>query len=232
MNILRTTVSHRLTLLNLRHFLRYQSTQAQNKELKGIKKLISVYGYSALIVYIGITFISLPGCYFTVHSLGEERISILLNRVKQVFGYGERDDDAVKLKVQEKQRLRLEARNKYVADEEEEQLREKGVNGTNRSMDVKWRLRWESIKTSPILTELILAYGLHKSLIFIRIPLTAAITPTLARYLPRKVGQPFTKATITKASSITTKNTSTAVNDPIYPKQQNTGFRKWFNGLF
>lgn len=231
MHILRTSVPYKLALINLRNSLRYQSTQVQHKELKGIKKLISVYGYSALIVYIGVTFISLPGCYFTVHSLGEERISILLNRVKQVFGYGESDDNAVKIKVKEKQKQRLEARNKYIADEEEEQLKENGVNGTNRSMSVKWKLRWESIKTSPILTELILAYGLHKSLIFIRIPLTAAITPTLARYLPRKVGQSFNKSTIT-ISNITAKNKSTTANDSIYPRQQKTGFQKWFNGLF
>ena len=231
MNILRTTTPRRSILLNLCNSLRYQSTQVQNKQLKGVKKLISLYGYSALIVYIGITFISLPGCYFTVHSLGEERISIFLNKMKQIFGYGEIDDDTVRLKVKERQMKRLEARNNYVADEEREQLKENRVNGTSRSMSVKWRLRWEAIKTSPILTELILAYGLHKSLIFVRIPLTAAITPTLARYLPRKVvSQSFNKATTTKITAM--NRSSSIVNDPIYPKQKKTGFQKWFNGLF
>lgn len=44
-----------------------------------------------------------------------------------------------------------------------------------------------SIWSSTLLTEAILAYGIHKSLIFIRVPITAAITPAIVNKL-RKMG--------------------------------------------
>ena len=66
--------------------------------------------------------------------------------MKQIFGYFKIDDNTIRLKVKERQMKRLEARNNYVADEEREQLKENRVNGTSRSMSVKWRLRWEAIK--------------------------------------------------------------------------------------
>lgn len=212
----------------LKRFVSGTPHNVPTQELKGIKKLISVYGYSALIVYIGVTFISLPGCYFTVHSLGEERISIFINRGKQMFGYGEIDDDAVRNKVQSRQLERIKRREEYVKERLEE-------DNDNKVLSIRDRLqvKWDSIKTSPILTELILAYGLHKSLIFVRIPLTAAITPTLARYLPRaaaRVNRPplHTGTTSTSATATTLGDK----NHAIYPKQQKTGFQKWFNGLF
>lgn len=130
----------------MQFILRYQSIQVRNKQLKSVRKLISLYGCCGLIVYIGITFISLPGCYFSVHSLSEERMSIFLNKMKQIFGYCEFDDSTIRLKVKERQMKRLETRNNYVADEEREQLKANRVNGISRSMSVKWRLRWEAIK--------------------------------------------------------------------------------------
>lgn len=73
-------------------------------------------------------------------------MSIFLNKMKQIFGYCEFDDSAIRLKVKERQMKRLETRNNYVADEEREQLKANRVNGISRSMSVKWRLRWEAIK--------------------------------------------------------------------------------------
>ena len=41
-------------------------------------------------------------------------------------------------------------------------------------------------KSSTLVTEFALAYAIHKSLIFIRLPITAAITPAVVKYLQSK----------------------------------------------
>lgn len=194
----------------------------------GIKRLMSKYGYSALVVYIGVTFISLPACYFTVHSVGEEKISILLNRGKQLVGYGESSDELVKLKVERKRIERLEARKKYMGEELESETSKKDM-----TLREKLQLRWDSVKTSPMLTELLLAYGLHKSLIFVRIPLTAAITPSIARILPSRFVNRTGRATTTSTiSSINRTMMAQGQDKTTYPKQAKTELQKWFNGLF
>lgn len=40
-----------------------------------------------------------------------------------------------------------------------------------------------NVRTTGIWTQLLLAYGVHKSLIFIRIPITVAITPKVVKTL-------------------------------------------------
>lgn len=47
-----------------------------------------------------------------------------------------------------------------------------------------------------IWTQLLLAYGVHKSLIFFRVPLTAAVTPKVVKWLRArgwKIGNPKAK---------------------------------------
>ncbi|CAL9735667.1 putative N-terminal acetyltransferase 2 [Monosporozyma servazzii] len=201
----------------------------------GIKRLMSKYGYSALVVYIGVTVVSLPSCYFIVDSVGEEKISIVLNRGKRVFGYGEESDDIVRKRVEGRRVERLELRSKYMGELKEQEA------SYEMSIGEKLRLKWDLLKTSPILTELVLAYGLHKSLIFVRIPLTAAITPAIARVLParlvnRAVKTAASKTLHTAKSSLNTvRNNNTLNNNTVnntYPKQAKTGLQKWFNGLF
>lgn len=206
----------------------------------GIKRLMSKYGYSALVVYIGVTVVSLPSCYFIVDSVGEEKISILLNRGKRVFGYGEESDDIVRKRVEGRRLERLELRNQYMGELKEQE------ESYEMSIGEKLRLKWDLLKTSPILTELVLAYGLHKSLIFVRIPLTAAITPAIARVLPARLVNRAVKTaksslnnTLQKSSlnnglnkSSLNNNLNNTINNNTYPKQAKTGLQKWFNGLF
>lgn len=181
-----------------------QQTVKTAKRETGIKKLMKTYGYSALVVYIGVTFISLPLCFFTVHSMGAEKISIYMNRGKQLFGYGESSDEAVIEKIKEK---------KIESEKQKE-------NGTHT--------RWSEFKQSTLLTEFIIAYGLHKSLIFVRIPLTAAVTPTMARLFKqwgfkRLVGG----SNMMKNDKIIPK---VGLNGE-FPKQEYSKSKKWFNGL-
>lgn len=53
----------------------------------------------------------------------------------------------------------------------------------------------EIVKSSTFLTEFAVAYAFHKSLIFIRLPIAAAITPAVVRYL-RKWGWKIGKASV------------------------------------
>lgn len=181
-----------------------KQTVKTTKPETGIKKLMKTYGYSALVVYIGVTFISLPLCFFTVHSMGAEKISIYMNRGKQLFGYGESTDEAVVEKIREK-KIELEKQRE---------------NGTHT--------RWSEFKQSTLLAEFIIAYGLHKSLIFVRIPLTAAVTPTMARLFKqwgfkRLVGGP----NLMKNDKIIPK----VGPNGEFPRQDHSKSRKWFNGL-
>ncbi|KAL3231702.1 putative N-terminal acetyltransferase 2 [Nakaseomyces bracarensis] len=134
---------------------RTAATAVSKGNTKGIKALMKKYGPSALIVYIGLMAIDLPLCYLAVHSVGNENMSLYLNKCKRVFGYGVSDAevrDEVRRKAQQADSLERSA--------------------------TDW---WSQFKNSYLLRELILAYGLHKALIVVRIPLTAAITPYAAR---------------------------------------------------
>ncbi|CAB4255082.1 similar to Saccharomyces cerevisiae YGR147C NAT2 Protein with an apparent role in acetylation of N-terminal methionine residues [Maudiozyma barnettii] len=181
--------------------------QQQAKNVKaetGIKKLMKKYGYSALVVYIGVTFISLPLCFFTVHSMGAEKISIYMNRGKQLFGYGEVNDEAVIEKLKQK-KLELEKQ------------RESGTH-----------TKWGEFKQSTLLAEFLIAYGLHKSLVFVRIPVTAAVTPTMARLFQRWGFRRLAGgANIIKNDRIIPK---VGPNGEL-PRQNPSSSRKWFNGL-
>ncbi|SMN20958.1 similar to Saccharomyces cerevisiae YGR147C NAT2 Protein with an apparent role in acetylation of N-terminal methionine residues [Maudiozyma saulgeensis] len=181
--------------------------QQQIKTVKpetGIKKLMKKYGYSALVVYIGVTFISLPLCFFTVHSMGAEKISIYMNRGKQLFGYGESSDEAVIEKLKQK-KLELEKQ------------RESGTH-----------TKWSEFKQSTLLAEFLIAYGLHKSLVFVRIPVTAAVTPTMARLFQRW----GFKRLVGGANMMNNGRIIPKVGpNGELPRQNPSKSRKWFNGL-
>ncbi|CAN3358818.1 hypothetical protein DICA3_F10858 [Diutina catenulata] len=144
-----------------RPFARFNSTRAAPKK-KGIKDLVKEYGYSALGVYLGLSFIDLPICYVVVHSQGKDEIEYYENKLKQQFGYGVSDTE-----LEQKQ-----ARDR--AAQAEEQADAAAANDSGITAFVRKHFSW---------TEFAIAYGIHKSLIFIRLPITAAITPGIVKVL-------------------------------------------------
>ncbi|KAI5960618.1 NAT2 [Candida pseudojiufengensis] len=165
-------------------FKRYQSNIANSqhkitppppppKQAKGIKALMKEYGYPALGVYLGLSMIDLPICYILVHSLGQEKIEIYENKIKQQFGYGLSDEE-----LRQKQSI-----NKIEKDIEAKEYEEYTKSQPNKEKD-NW---FTYIKNQFSWTEFAIAYGIHKSLIFIRLPITAAVTPGLVVIL-RKWG--------------------------------------------
>lgn len=123
---------------------------------RGIKQLMSQYGYSALGIYLAFSFIDLPLSFLLVHSAGSDKIEELQSTVMGWFGYT--SDPAESTPVE----------------------KEQPTEG------------WRSYVSPTLLTEFGIAYALHKSLIVIRLPLTAAVTPSVVAMLQRwgfKIGK-------------------------------------------
>lgn len=140
--------------INVARSVRFQSTSTKQTP-KGLKALMKEYGYSALGVYLLLSALDLPLCYALVHTAGREKIEYYENKVKQYFGYGKSDEEL----------KRIQEINK-IEDAAEPQETPTGP------------LSWFSW------TEFAIAYGIHKSVfIFVRVPLTAALTPTIVKTL-------------------------------------------------
>lgn len=140
----------------------------RGKKPQGIKALMKEYGYPALAVYLALSMIDLPICYVLVHSMGQEKIQYYENKVKQAFGYGVSDAE---LKHQQEVQ-KIEAG----IDQDDNAIEEQKAAQRDQNMIqyVMSQFSW---------TEFAIAYGLHKSLIFIRLPITAAITPGIVKLL-------------------------------------------------
>ncbi|CCD26226.1 Nat2p NDAI_0H00520 [Naumovozyma dairenensis CBS 421] len=197
---------------------RFATQQAPNSSTvinkKGIKALMSKYGYTALFIYIGLTLIDLPLCFLLVHSLGKDKIEIYKEKAKKILGMKE----------------------KPITDDNEVVLDENDKKSGSLS-------RWDSFKRSPLLTEFLIAYGIHKSLIIVRLPLTAAITPGMVKILKHWGFQLGKKSNVTNTLGTNaplryrTSNPNDIIKpnikDPnqIHPSTTITKKHKWFNGI-
>lgn len=130
----------------------------------GIKQLMSKYGYSALGIYLGFSFIDLPLSFLLVHSAGSDKIEELQGTVMGWFGYTSDPVENAPLESAPVENAPVEN-----APVETEQPTE----------------GWRSYVSPTLLTEFGIAYALHKSLIVIRLPLTAAVTPSVVAMLQR-----------------------------------------------
>lgn len=146
-------------------FRRLQSTLSGSaKKPSGLKALMKEYGYAGLGVYLLLTAVDLPICYVVVHSAGKEQIEVYENKVKQAFGYGKTEEEL--LKAQEINRINEEI-----------------LAAAEVHVDPKDETWLHYLYSQFSWTEFALAYGIHKSLIFIRVPITAAITPGIVKAL-------------------------------------------------
>lgn len=133
-----------------------------------LKKLSREYGWTALAVYLGLSLIDFPLCFVAVRLLGTDRIGHYEEVLKEAFW------SVVRLVLPNAGRKPVEAG----ADEDitEATAREGYVEagravGHNGGAD------------ASIWTQLGLAYLVHKSLIFFRVPLTAAVLPKVVKTL-------------------------------------------------
>lgn len=143
-----------------------------------LKKLSREYGWSALGVYLALSALDFPFCFAAVRLLGVERIGywehiaveFLKDRFKGVWPRVQAGEG--------------EGGQGQLAQAEERNQEEASKFGSvfcycfeSRSMT-----DWHFL-TVGIWTQLALAYAIHKSFIFIRVPLTAAVTPKVVKTL-------------------------------------------------
>lgn len=181
------------------------------KKATGMKALIKEYGYSALGVYLFLTAIDLPICYVLVHSMGRDQIEQYENKVKQYFGFGKSDEELAK--IQEINRI-------------DEELESQGSEEPPESQGM-----FSYILSQFSWTEFAIAYGIHKSFIVIRLPITAAITPSIVKILR---GWGFKIGTDKLATTATLAKNSIKDFSASSPKfgTKVTKRNKWFSWFF
>ena len=152
------------------------TAEARSMTLSARLKLLSrEYGYAALAVYLALSALDFPFCFLAVRYFGTERIATveeqivrtvkrLWNGVQQAIGV----------------QWSWEKAPAEAGLEESDQEARTGLMELQGS-------RAEGKEGPSLWTELVLAYAIHKSFIFIRVPLTAVVTPKVVQVL-RKWG--------------------------------------------
>lgn len=145
-----------------------------------MKAMSKKYGWVVVGIYLGLSALDFPFCFLAVRLFGTERIAAVEHAI--ISKFWELVETVVpSMKEQREQKQALE-------NAANEATREGGEGGV---MDAgKGNGKPED---ASIWTQLLLAYGVHKSLIFIRLPITLAITPKVVKTL-RKWGWSIGKA--------------------------------------
>lgn len=119
-------------------------------------------------MYLGLSALDFPFCFLAVRYLGTERIRYFEDQVVSTFKAG-------LAYLEQLVGIELRPRKAAVLGGEGEEARE--VSDLEEA-------QVEAAKEGASLwTELVLAYAIHKSFIFIRVPLTAAVTPKVVKVL-------------------------------------------------
>ncbi|CAK7235315.1 DUF1279 super [Sporothrix curviconia] len=147
-----------------------------------IKKLSREYGWTAVGVYFGLSLLDFPFCFLLVRTLGTDRVAAAEEFVV----------DHVKAIIPEsiKERWR-----KYRAALKENK-RESGDAVVEAQEGDGWGVKEAEERNkheASLATQLALAYAIHKSFIFVRVPLAAAVTPKVVKVLRSwgwKIGKP------------------------------------------
>ncbi|KAK5073892.1 DUF1279 superfamily [Lithohypha guttulata] len=184
-----------------------------------LKKLSREYGWAAVYIYLGLSLLDFPFCFLAVKTLGTDTIGhwehVIVSYVKGFLQWpvsgtvqeqiGDAVDKIVESTGLEEGRRILEedTRSTGIGDHGYKEA-EQANGGNNASL-------W---------TQLVLAYAIHKSFIFVRVPLTAAVTPKIVKTLRGwgwNIGRPSRKALQTSTGSgktgVNTKGSGTKSGD-------------------
>ncbi|KAK3402744.1 hypothetical protein B0T20DRAFT_465632 [Sordaria brevicollis] len=136
-----------------------------------MKKLSKEYGWTAVGVYLALSVLDFPFCFLLVRTVGTEKIAHVEHIVVSWL------EKAIPQSVQDfwhKYRNTLKANKGESAGEGLEQAAGWGVEAAEER---------RKQAGASLATELALAYAIHKSFIFVRVPLTAAILPKVVKVL-------------------------------------------------
>ncbi|KAH6609681.1 hypothetical protein Trco_003027 [Trichoderma cornu-damae] len=138
------------------------------------KKLSREYGWSAVGVYFALSVLDFPFCFLLVRVVGTERIGQVEHYVVS----------AVSKFIPESVRTRWNEYRTSLKNEEDKHL---GSNEIGDEVEVVgWgveQAQERNKEEASLATQLALAYAIHKSFIFVRVPLTAAVTPKVVKVL-------------------------------------------------
>ncbi|TGO53198.1 hypothetical protein BCON_0128g00260 [Botryotinia convoluta] len=157
-----------------------------------MKKLSREYGWSVVGVYIFLSAADFPFCYLLVRTLGTDRIGewehTITSSIKTII------PESIKTTFHEWRVAMQKASH--------------DVTGSDKLGDGVEMAGWgveeaeeRNKRDASLGTQLALAYAIHKSFIFIRVPLTAAVTPKVVRTL-RGWGWDIGKRTTKEAKKI------------------------------
>lgn len=139
-----------------------------------LKKLSREYGWTAVGVYLALSVLDFPFCFLLVRIVGTDRIGEIehwiVSNVKKIIPQS----------VQE----RWAAYRNALKENEQETF---GNNSISEHAEMAgWGVEEAQARNraeASLGTQLALAYAIHKSFIFIRVPLTAAILPKVVKVL-------------------------------------------------
>ncbi|WDK20199.1 peptide alpha-N-acetyltransferase [Colletotrichum graminicola] len=139
-----------------------------------LKKLSREYGWSAVGVYLALSVLDFPFCFLLVRIVGTDRIGQLehwvVSNVKKIIPYSVQNwwsESRAALSHAETEQLGSDDISEAV------EMAGWGVEEAERRNKAEASLG----------TQLALAYAIHKSFIFLRVPLTAAVTPKVVKVL-------------------------------------------------
>ncbi|KAI1177625.1 hypothetical protein F4777DRAFT_540738 [Nemania sp. FL0916] len=149
-----------------------KSTTPESQSLSArLKKLSREYGWAAVGVYLGLSVLDFPFCFLLVRVVGTERIGELehwlVSHITHLI------PDSIRIRWNEYRAALKQARQEQYGNEEEVEVAGWGVEAAEQRNNSEASLG----------TQLALAYAIHKSFIFIRVPLTAAVTPKVVKVL-------------------------------------------------
>ncbi|KAL2264712.1 hypothetical protein VTJ83DRAFT_7222 [Remersonia thermophila] len=135
-----------------------------------LKKLTREYGWAAAGIYLGLSVLDFPFCFLLVRTVGSDKIAHVEHVVVSTVA------NIIPDSVQEwwAERRRSSAKGESAIESSEVDMYDHGV------AQAQERRKQEG---ASLATELALAYAIHKSFIFVRVPLTAAVTPKVVKVL-------------------------------------------------
>ncbi|ETI22393.1 hypothetical protein G647_06467 [Cladophialophora carrionii CBS 160.54] len=191
---------------------RYKSStstpDAEPTSLKDrLKKMSREYGWTAVGVYLALSALDFPFCFLAVRLIGTDTIGhyehVVMEGVKNLVKWPIREaagDVVGEAEVADDKRVLDEKSEEEVLNDHGYREAERANRGDNASL-------W---------TQLALAYAVHKSFIFIRVPLTAAILPKVVKTLRSwgyNIGKMPTRKAVTPSTGVNTKGSKVKPGD-------------------
>ncbi|KAF2840824.1 hypothetical protein M501DRAFT_902684, partial [Patellaria atrata CBS 101060] len=139
-----------------------------------LKKLSREYGWGAFGVYMLLSALDFPFCFLAVRVLGTDRIGRWEHAVIDAFWA------VVRIPFPDAERKKEAIGGPEDEGPAEATVREGAVGW---SEEVDEAVANNTGANATIWTQLALAYAIHKSFIFMRVPLTAAVTPKVVKVL-------------------------------------------------